>query len=154
MNRTLNGSIVFPTLAIVGLSSLPNKVPSYSGTATQVKKDDGSAVISLNADSSISITSSSDVTVDCANLSATASGSADITATSSCTITAPTITLAGNVIIGGTLAQGAGGAATMSGGMDITGQVTNNGVDISSTHTHPQAADSDGDSQQNTGTPL
>jgi hypothetical protein len=42
----------------------------------------------------------------------------------------------------------------MSGGMDITGPVTNNGVDISSTHTHPQAADSDGDSQENTGTPL
>jgi len=140
--------------AIVGLSSLPNKIPSYSGTATQVKKDDGSAVISLNNDSSIDITSDSDVTVDCVNLVATASGTAEITATSSCTITAPTITLAGNVIIGGTLAQGAGGAATMSGGMDITGPVTNNGVDISSTHTHPQANDSDGDTQQNTGSPV
>jgi hypothetical protein len=42
----------------------------------------------------------------------------------------------------------------MSGGMDITGPVTNNGVDISSTHTHPQANDSDGDTQQNTGSPY
>ena len=156
--------------AIVGLSSLPNKVPSYSGTATQVKKDDGSAVISLNNDSSIGITSDSDITVTslanikaeavgnitatCANLSATASGTAEITAATSCTITAPTITLAGNVIVGGTLAQGSGGVTTMTGGVDITGPVTNNGVDISSTHTHPQAADSDGDSQENTGTPL
>jgi|AntRauTorcE11897_2_1112592.scaffolds.fasta_scaffold29579_2 phage baseplate assembly protein gpV len=163
--------------AIVGLSSLPNKVPSYSGTATQVKKDDGSAVISLNNDSSIGITSDSDITVTslanikaeavgnitatCANLSATASGSAaitaataDITASSACTITAPTITLAGNVIVGGTLAQGGGGVATMSGGADITGPLTNNGKDVGSTHTHPQAADSGGDSEQNTGTPV
>ena len=140
--------------AIVGLSSLPNKIPSYSGTATQVKKDDGSAVISLNNDSSIDITSDSDVTVDCVNLVATASGTAEITATSSCTITAPTITLAGNVIIGGTLAQGAGGAATMSGGMGVTGTLTNNGTDVGSNHTHPQANDSDGDTQQNTGGPV
>jgi len=140
--------------ATVGLSSLPNKVPSYSATATQIKKDDGSAVISLNADSSISITSTSDVTVDCVNLVATASGTAEITATSSCTITAPTITLAGNVIIGGTLAQGAGGAATMSGGMGVTGTLTNNGTDVGSNHTHPQANDSDGDTQQNTGSPV
>jgi len=140
--------------ATVGLSSIPNKVPSYSATATQIKKDDGSAVISLNADSSIFITSTSDITADCANLSATASGTAEITAASSCTITAPTITLAGNVIIGGTLAQGGGGVATMTGGANMSGVLTSNGIDVSSTHTHPQAADSDGNSQQNTGTPL
>ena len=138
--------------ATVGLSSLPNKVPSYSSTATQIKKDDGSAVISLNADSSIFITSTADVTVDCANLSATSSGTAEVTATSSCTITAPTITLAGNVIITGTLV--AAGAATMSGGMGVTGTLTNNGTDVGSTHTHPQGNDSDNDTQQNTGGPV
>ena len=140
--------------ATVGLSSIPYKVPSYSATASQIKKDDGSAVISLNADSSISITSTSDVTVDCANLIANASGTAEITATSSCTITAPTITLAGNVIIGGTLAQGSGGVSTMTGGVDITGTLTNNGTNVGSTHTHPQSNDSAGNSQANTGNPI
>jgi len=156
--------------AIVGLSSLPNKVPAYSATATQIKKDDGSAVISLNNDSSVDIIADSDITATslanikaeatgdisatCANLSATASGTAEVTAASSCTITAPTITLAGNVIIGGTFSQGAGGAATMAGGAAITGPLTNNGTDVGSTHTHPQAVDSNGDSQQNTGTPV
>jgi len=37
--------------------------------------------------------------------------------------------------------------------ISITGTVTNNGINISSTHIHPQGADSAGNSQQNTGTP-
>jgi len=164
--------------AFVGLSSLPNKVPNYDPVNTQIKKDDGTAVISINEDSTISITADSDITatsqanikadavgnidaiaagditLECVNLSATATGTAEITATTSATITAPTITLNGNVIIGGTLAQGAGGAATMSGGMGVTGTLTNNGTDVGSNHTHPQANDSDGDTQQNTGSPV
>ena len=51
-------------------------------------------------------------------------------------------------------------AATFNGqinatsGMQVTGSMTNNGVNVGSTHTHPQGNDSNGDAQQNTGAPL
>lgn len=165
--------------AFVGLSSLPNKVPDYDAANTQLKKDDGTAVISVNEDSTISVTADSDInatsgsnikaeasgnidaiaggdmTLECANLSATATGTAQITAATAATVEAPTITLNGNVVINGTLTQGGGGGtASLEGGLDVTGTITNNGTDVGSTHTHPQGNDSDGDTQQNTGTPL
>lgn len=36
----------------------------------------------------------------------------------------------------------------------IEGNLTNNGTNIGSTHQHPQGTDSDGDTQQDTGTPI
>jgi phage baseplate assembly protein gpV len=166
--------------AFVGLSSLPNKVPNYDASNTQLKKDDGTAVISINEDSSVSVTADGDIsatsqsnikadaianidaiaggnmTLECVNLSATATGTAEVTATSSATVTAPTINLNGNVVISGTLTQGGGGGgiASLKGGLEVTGTMTNNGTNIGSTHTHTQATDSGGDTEQNTGTPL
>jgi phage baseplate assembly protein gpV len=136
--------------AYVGISSLPNKIPNYDPVNTQLKKDDGSASLSINADSSISLDANSDINVtsqanivaQCVTLSATASGSAEITA--------PTITLNGNVVINGSLSQGAGGAsATLSGGLAVTGTMTSNGKDVSDTHGHAQGNDSAGDTQTN-----
>lgn len=51
-------------VAFVGLSSIPNKVPLYNTTGAEIKKDDGSATISLNADQSISIDSNVEVYVN------------------------------------------------------------------------------------------
>lgn len=39
--------------AFVGLSSIPNKISSYSSTDIQIKKDDGSAIFSIKPDSGI-----------------------------------------------------------------------------------------------------
>lgn len=144
--------------AFVGISSIPNKVPNYDSVNTQLKKDDGSALLSINEDSSIDLTATSninatsqaDIVANCVNLSAIATATAEITATSSCTVTAPTITLNGNVVINGTLSQGAGGgAATLSGGLAVTGTMTNNGKNVGDGHQHAQGADSSGDTQQN-----
>ena len=160
--------------AFVGISSLPNKVPNYDSNNTQLKKDDGTAVISVNNDSSIDVTADSninvtsganikadatgnidaiagaDISLQCVNLSATATGTAEVTATASATVTAPTITLNGNVVINGTLSQGGGGGtATLQGGLEVTGTMTNNGKDVGDTHSHSQANDSAGDTQQN-----
>jgi len=153
--------------AFVGLSSLPNKVPNYDATNTQLKKDDGTAVISVNNDSSISVetdsnvdvTSQADVNVQCENLNGTANQAveisagteANVTAATAATVTAPTITLNGNVVITGTLTQGGsgGGTATLSGGLKVTGSITNNGKNVGDTHSHSQGNDSAGDSQQN-----
>ena len=97
--------------AMVGLSSLPNKVPNYDPVNTQIKKDDGSAVISVNEDSSVSVEADANVT-----------------------ITAPSINLIGD--------------------LTVTGAMTNNGVDVGSTHTHPQDVDSGGNTEENTGSPI
>ncbi len=144
--------------AFVGISSLPNKVPNYDPNNTQLKKDDGSAVVSVNNDSTIDITADSDInaiaggdmTLECVNLTATATGTAEVTATSGCTITAPMITLNGNVVINGTLSQGGGGGiASLEGGLNVTGTMTNNGKDVGDTHQHAQPVDSGGDTESN-----
>lgn len=96
-------------LAVVGLSSKGNKIPSYDANNLQLKKDDGSASVTLKANE------------------------ADVEAATVIEIKAPLIKLTGNV--------------------QITGTVTNAGVDISKTHTHPQGNDSDGDAQVDTGAP-
>lgn len=49
------------------------------------------------------------------NIEATAGGSIEATASSSATVTAPTITLAGNVVIQGSLTQTGGSASSFSG---------------------------------------
>lgn len=143
--------------AFVGVSSIPNKVLNYDPINTQLKKDDGSALLSVNedssidliADSNINVTSQADIVASGVNLSVTATGTAEVTATTSCTVAAPTITLDGNVVINGSLSQGAGGTATMSGGIDITGPLTNNGKDVGDSHSHAQGSDSNGDTQVN-----
>lgn len=46
-------------IAMVGLSSLPNKIPNYSSSSVQIKKDDGSCVFSLKDDNGIRLENSS-----------------------------------------------------------------------------------------------
>lgn len=60
--------------------------------------------------------------------------------------TAGLITGAGGFVIGG----GSGATATISGNVDVTGTITNNGVNVGSTHTHGGVATGGG----TTGTPT
>lgn len=106
--------------AFVGLSSLVNKVPNYDPINTELKKDDGTVSISLNNNNSMSIYADSDVI---------------ITSGTTVDITAPLITITGNLEITGT-------------------HVKHNGTRIDDQHTHSQGSDSDGDSEVNTDPPL
>jgi len=51
-------------IAYVGLSSLPNKVPDYSSTDVELKKDDGSSKITIAADGTMTLKTDVKVTVD------------------------------------------------------------------------------------------
>lgn len=132
--------------AFVGLSSIPNKVPNYDDTNVQIKKDDDSVYVTLkangdldgHADGNVNITADGDII-------ATASGKIDATAASICDITAPTINLNGAVNISG--------LTTMQASAVLTGTLTNNGVNIGSTHVHTQPNDSGGNTEFNTGVP-
>lgn len=116
--------------AFVGISSVPNKIPNYDPDNTVIKKDNGNVYISLNDDNTLDIYSNDTV---------------NITATSECNITSPTINLNGNVNISGLL--------TANANTVISGTVSNNGVNIGSTHIHSQSTDGGGDTEQNTGVP-
>jgi len=98
----------------------------------------------------LEIITTADISASCGNLTAeasgnvsiTAGGNAEVTATLA-TITAPTITLAGNVVIQGGLSMAGGGTADMG-----TGTITHNGKVIDSTHGHVQGNDSGGSTEQ------
>lgn len=79
----------------------------------------------------LEIVTSADVKVTASCIEATASVAA--------TVTAPTINLVGNVIV--------------TGNLDIAGTMKNDSINVGKTHVHPQGADSDNDTQQNTGVP-
>jgi hypothetical protein len=85
--------------------------------------EDGISLVSPNA---ITLQAPT-ITIDCTDLT--------IDATTSVEVTAPTITLNGAVTVGGTLNQTGGGAVAFSGSMDAAGEVTGNGVALS-THKH------------------
>lgn len=155
-------------IAYVGLSSIPKKVPDYDPVNVQIKKDDGSVSITIkeNGDldtfsqgdtnitavgdivancSNANITASGSIIANCSTAEVTASGSITLTAGSSISLNAPAIALNGAISTAGN----GGGPAIMQ----TTGQLFNNGVNVGSTHSHPQGLDSDGDTQQNTGGP-
>lgn len=84
------------------------------------------------------------------DLTATVQGSMTGTVTGNTTLTTPTFTVNGNVVINGGLTQGkgsAGGTATMQGPVTVTNDVTAGGISLK-THRHS------GDSGGTTGTPI
>lgn len=88
----------------------------------------------------VDIAGSITLTVGATSVHLTPSG-ATITA-SQCTIDAPQTIITGNVVIGGTLGVAGGGAgsgtSSIAGSFAITGaQLTHNGANIGSSHTHP-----------------
>ena len=50
-------------IALVGLSSKPNKIPNYNPDSMELKADDGSVSVKWNADGTINVTANSEVIV-------------------------------------------------------------------------------------------
>lgn len=150
--------------AFVGLSSIPNKVPNYDDTNLQIKKDDDSVSITLNADGSLdihtdsdtNIDSSADVNVDCVDAVLNATGDVTVIAAATATLTAAAIvingptTINGDTQINGTLASNTSVAAPI---IAAATSLTVAAKEMSG-HTHPQGVDSNNDTQQNTGAPV
>lgn len=144
--------------AFVGLSSAPRKIGSYNANSVELRNDAGDQFIQLQPGKNINVVTPADINATCANTTVTASGSitancasATVNASGSVTVNSPVSTFNGNVVITGSLSYGAG--LTGAGGGTISGELAVNGIP-SSTHTHPQGPDSNGDTQQNTGGPL
>jgi len=110
--------------AIVGPQSQAQKISNVSASTAQLRSDDGNAVIELDPSShAVNVKTSGDI-------AAQASGNV--------AITAPTITLNGNVTINGNLSQGmgtGGGTATMLGPITVTNDVTAGGKSVQN-HVH------------------
>lgn len=102
----------------------------------------GASVASLNIDPSgnVSLTHSGNLTTSTGgNLSATVGGSASVNSSGAMTLTAPTITLNGSVVLNGPLTQGmggGGGGATLLGPITVTNDVTAGGISLKN-HVHP-----------------
>lgn len=89
--------------AFVGLSSLPNKIPNYDPTNTEIKKDDGTVSIKLKENSDLDIvaegnmnaTITEDVNINCKNIK--------VDATSTAEVNCPESTFNGNVTVNGNI---------------------------------------------------
>jgi len=129
--------------ALVGVRSQPRKF-DVSATAAQLRTDDGAAYIQLNPD-----THEIDVVTD-GNVSVQSGGDVTATATGAVSITAPTITLNGSIVLNGPISQsnasGLGTTASIIGPVNVTNDVTAGGKSVEH-HTHP------GDSGGTTGQP-
>ena len=89
--------------AIVGISSVPNKIPNYDPDNAEIKKDDGTVSIKLKANSDLDIlaegnlnaTITGDVVITCKNIT--------VEATSEAIVTCPESTFNGNVTVNGNM---------------------------------------------------
>ena len=100
-------------VAMLGLSSLPNKIENFDNENMILKKDDESIVVKLKDNGDLEITSNANVIVNAAT---------------SVTIESPDINLVGNVVITGNL--------DVQGDTTLTSNVTSNGKDIGEGHSH------------------
>ena len=146
----------------VGPRSQPRVLSSISTTSVQLRSDDGSAHIDINPTSHlITLQTSGNIQASPAgnltatvggNLSATVSGTTSISSTGAASITAPTITLNGDVVINGSISQGAGGSggsASLIGPVSVTNDVTAAGKSLQH-HVHSGVQTGGG----NTGQPV
>lgn len=107
------------------------KITKNTGAAVHVHlsvANAGSQVASIDIDPSGNVTTQNN-----GNLSATVGGTTTVTSTGNATLTAPTITLSGNVHITGTLQQD--GAVTANSSITATGDVVGQGKSLHG-HTH------------------
>lgn len=120
--------------AFVGFSSKPAVVPNISNSAVQIRTDDGTAYIELDA------TSKRVAIITPGNLLAQIGGTTDITSTGAATWNVPAgLQINGNVSIDGTVIA--------------TGEGTFNGGHTVSQHTHTQGNDTNGDTEVPTNPP-
>lgn len=146
--------------AFVGLSSLANKIPNYDNTNAQLKKDDNSVFITLNNDGSLDIHTDDDIRIDSSGDIVGTCENIDITANTKATVTAPNIDLTGDVLITGKLdvtgilTAPTGNITTVNAiTLAASSSLTVSGKEMGE-HIHPQANDSGGDTQVNTGVPV
>lgn len=92
---------------------------NYETKAETFYDEDGNVNV-LAPNGNVNIITANNVNVTCVNLVANASGQT--------TITSPTITLNGNVVVTG--------SATLQSGASISGSLTNNGTNVGSSHVH------------------
>lgn len=123
------------------------KIERNTGKAVHVQltvKNAGAQKASLNIDPSGNVTLSHTgnlSTTTGGNLSATVGGTSTVNSGGNMSLTAPTITLNGNVVLNGPLTQGKGsngGGCTMLGPVTVTNDVTAGGKSLMN-HTHPDA---------------
>lgn len=131
------------------------KIARNTGKAVHVQltvKNAGAQKASLNIDPSGNVTLShvgNLSTTTGGNLSASVGGTSTVNSGGNMSLTAPTITLNGNVVLNGPLTQGKGsngGGCTMQGPVTVTNDVVAGGKSLMN-HTHP------GDSGGTTGAP-
>lgn len=121
--------------ALVGVSSVPQVIPSISTTKAQLRNDAGTTFVEVDPAGNIAAVASG-------NIDATAGGHINAVATTSASVTAPLIALVGNVSVTGNL--------TVVGNFNQTaGVATANGINLS-THVHSGVSTGVG----NTGAPL
>lgn len=123
--------------AQVGFNTLPRAIQNYSDVHSQWRNIDAEQVISLNEDTSITITSPVKLTVNAPSVEVICE-TAEVTASTSTTITAPESTIDGNLTVTGTItglsSMGLTAAITAAGGT-FTGDVVAAGKSVS-THKH------------------
>ena len=96
-------------MAIVGLSSQPNKIKNFYGDGIEIRKDDGSSAIRISQ------------------------GNVEVIANTKVTITSPSAEFSGDLKVNGSTTLA---AVTASGTANFNGSINNLNIDIGSTHTH------------------
>lgn len=124
-------------LAILSPSHLGNVLGAWESDGIEIRNRAKNSRITLKDDEIVIARGSSVITVTDTEVTIDAT---DVT------VDATTTTFTGAVEIQG--------ATTMLAGASVTGAMTNNAVNIGSTHTHTQGVDSRGDTQANTGSPV
>lgn len=112
----------------------PKNRPQMASGEVTLYHPETNSIISWRKGGNLEITTEADIdatcanaTIDCDNLTANVGSSVTLDAGSSVDITAPTMTLNGNLVVNGTM--------------------TNNGKDVGDTHGHDQDIDSDGNTE-------
>jgi phage baseplate assembly protein V len=116
---------------IPGCYSQPNCIPSVSTDAVQLRSDDAESIIEINPDShNIVIKTPANVSVECDKAEVKCTNF-DVQASTLASIKAPQITLDGQITAGGA----SGANAQFTGSIDVSVDVTSNGVSLVN-HTH------------------
>lgn len=149
LHANVDGDALGPLLVLNGNEENRGMLPTSMTRRSTLSSGDVELYSPVSR-SRVTMRANGDVEVNAkANMVATVGGDATITATGSlaataadATVTAPTITLDGNVFITGGLTMSGGGAADFG-----TGTMTHDGKVVDSTHGHVQGNDGGGDDE-------
>lgn len=146
-------------VCMVGLSSIPNKVPDFNATQLEIKSNNGNGVINVSDDGTIDLTSAADVNINtegsvnitsAADVNILAIGLVDVTATGPVNMTAAAITITGPTTIAGPLVvTGPISTPTVAAAISLTVA----GTEMAA-HTHVGSPSAPSGSVSNTGIPI